>query len=338
MDTGLRFGDFLGRPVSGRPRNDRRGDNGLMRVRSLGLITLALCASVCGAPREGPAPDDSVSRLISQARKLDLDGQQIEAIALYRQALERQPDSFDAHYGIGRALDLAGSYDEAREHFARAIELAPESDKEQALRMMGIAWTFAGDADQASRYFREVFDRRAAEGNSAAAAEVANELGRVYLELGDPNEAEKWYRTGHEMAGRAADRLAWQIDLADMRWAHAQARLAARRGRAQEARRQEAVVKTLLDKGGNDDQRIQYAYLLGYVDFYLNEPRAAVEALETADQQDPFVLLLLAEASEKLGHPDQAREFYRKVLQSNSHAVNSAFARPIARQKLGPDG
>lgn len=40
--------------------------------------------------------------------------------------------------------------------------------------MMGIAWTFAGNVDQASRYFREVFDRRVAEGNPAAAAEVAN--------------------------------------------------------------------------------------------------------------------------------------------------------------------
>lgn len=35
-------------------------------------------------------------------------------------------ESFDAHYGIGRALDLAGQYDEGRRHFARAIELAPQ--------------------------------------------------------------------------------------------------------------------------------------------------------------------------------------------------------------------
>ena len=307
-----------------------------MRVRLLVAIALAASAAVCGGRREAPPADDGTSGLIAQARKLDLDGQQDAAIALFRQALERQPNSFDAHYGLGRALDLTGAYDEARQHFARAIELAPESDKEQALRMMGIAWTFVGDAAQASRYFQEVFDRRVKERNAAGAAEVANELGRVYLELGDFDNAERWYRTGHETAGRAADRQPWQVDLADMRWAHAQARIAARRGQAEPARRHEAEVERLLDKGGNDDQRSQYAYLRGYVAFYLKQPRAAIAALEQADQQDPFVLLLLGQASEQLGHREnQAAEDHRKVLESSSHAVNSAFARPLARQKLG---
>jgi tetratricopeptide (TPR) repeat protein len=275
-----------------------------------------------------------VKQLVSEARKLDLDGQQAESIALYRQALASDSNSFDAHYGIARALDLAGSYEEARQHFAKALELAPEGDRDQTLRMMGIAWTFVGDVHEASRYFTQAFDRRVAENNPAAAAEIANELGRVHLELGGSDQAEQWYRTGHEMSRRAKDQLAWQIDLADMRWAHAQARLAARRGRREEARRQEAIVKTLLDKGGNDDQRIQYAYLRGYVDFYLNDFRAAVDALEQADQKDPSVLILLGEACDKLSRPDEARAYYRKVLQSSSHAVNSAFARPIARRKL----
>ena len=44
-------------------------------------VIAALSASVCGAPREAPAPDNSASQLISQARKFDFDGQQIAAIA-----------------------------------------------------------------------------------------------------------------------------------------------------------------------------------------------------------------------------------------------------------------
>jgi tetratricopeptide (TPR) repeat protein len=275
-----------------------------------------------------------VKQLVSEARKLDLGGQQAASIALYRQALASDSNSFDAHYGIARALDLAGSYEEARQHFAKALELAPEGDKDQTLRMMGIAWTFVGDVNEASRCFTRAFDRRVAENNPAAAAEIANELGRVYLELGATDQAEQWYRTGHEMARRATEQLAWQIDLAEMRWAHAQARIAARRGREEEARRQEAIVKALLEKGGNDDQRIQYVYLRGYVDFYLNDFRGAVDALQQADQKDPSVLILLGEACDTLGRPDEAREYYRKVLQSSSHAVNSALARPLARRKL----
>jgi len=60
-----------------------------------------------------------------------------------------------------------------------------------------------------------------------------------------------------------------------------------------------------------------------------------VDQLEQADQDDPFILLLLAEASERLGDEERALEYYRGVLASNSHAVNIAFARPIARLKTG---
>ncbi len=300
-------------------------------MRTLALLAFLLLGAACrGGTHAPPPPAD----FVGQARALERKGQEDAAIAAYRSALDHDPKSFDAQYGIARALDLAGSYDEARQHFAQAIAVAPDGSQEQALRMMGIAWTFVGNLDVATRYFGQVFDRRVAAGDLAGAAEEANELGRVYLELGHLDQAETWYRTGHDMAGRETGRPAAQIDLADMRWAHAQARLAARRGREKDARQREAMAKHLLDKGGNEDQRIQYAYLRGYVEFYLGHYSAAVAELQEADQQDPFILLLLAEANEKLGQPDRARDYYLKVLASTSHAVNSAFARPVARRKI----
>ena len=45
--------------------------------------------------------------------------------------------------------------------------------------------------------------------------------------------------------------------------------------------------------------------------------------------------MLLAEAYEKSGKVATARDYYQKVLASTSHAVNNAFARPIARQRIG---
>jgi tetratricopeptide (TPR) repeat protein len=277
------------------------------------------------------ATADSV---IAEARRLDLDGQTEAAIVLHARVLEAHPDSHDAHYGIARALDLAGRYEEARTHFARALDLAPDTDREQTLRMMGLSWTFAGQAEEAAPYFREVFDRRVAARNFAAASEVANELGRAYLELGLFDLAEHWYRMGHDTAGREDGRQEWRIDLADMRWAHARARIAARQGAAADARREVALVKQLLDKPGNDDQQVQYPHLVGYVELYLTAPAAAVAALEQADQTDPFVLVLLGQAHEALGDVDRATEYYRQALQSTSHAVNNAIARPIARERL----
>lgn len=302
-----------------------------MKLPSAVVLAFVFVAA-CGAPESAPSAD--LETLVDEARQLDLDGRHEDAVRLYQRVLAQDADHFDAHYGLGRALDLAGRYEEARDHFARALQLAPEGDRDQTMRMMGIAWTFAGDVEQAAPCFREVFDGRIAQANYAGAADVANELGRVYLEAGRIDEAETWYRTGHETAQRLEDRPDWLVDLHDMRWAHAQARIAARRGQEDEARRQIGVVRAILDRGGNEDQEVQFPYLVGYVEFHLGNPAAAIAALEGADQEDPFILLLLAGAHEQLGETDAARTFYEAVLRSTSHAVNSAFSRPIARAWL----
>jgi tetratricopeptide (TPR) repeat protein len=297
------------------------------------LVVSAVCAaslSACGSQTQAPAVDD----LVRDAGALDLAGKTDEAIRLFQQALDRAPDSYAAHYGIGRALDLAGRYEEARQHFARAVELAAEGNRDQAMRMMAIAWTFAGRVDEAGGVFGQVFDRRIAAGNFGAATEVANEIGRVYLEHGDLDRAEEWYRTARSTALKEKDLPEWRTDLVEMRWAHAEARIAARRGHAREAHQHQATVKALLDKGGNDDQKIQYPYLTGYVAFHLGDMRGALADLEQADQKDPFILLLLAEAHDRLGDATRARQYYTRVMESTSHAVNNAFARPVAREKL----
>lgn len=293
-----------------------------------GIAAIAAIGGACAEPQ--PVPD-----LVAEARDLDLAGRQPEAIALYEQVLARDPDSYDAHYGLGRALDLDGQYARAREHFQRAIELAPEASTEQTLRMMGIAWTFVGDAPRAAPYFEQVYERRTAAGLLAGAGEVANELGRVYLELGDPDSAEMWYRRGYETALRVEPLAPWQSDLAEFRWAHAQARIEARRGNTPAAREAMARARERLDRGTNPDQQVQYPYLAGYVAFYLGDSREAVAELEQADQDDPFVLWLLARAHETLGEPDAAATLYARVLASNSHAVTNAIARPAARGATG---
>jgi tetratricopeptide (TPR) repeat protein len=289
------------------------------------LLALPLCASA-----------SAQSDVIARAKRLDAQGEQVAAIALYRQALAKAPKSFDAHYGLARALDLNGDYREARDHFSAAVEAAPDDgSRDQALRMLGVSWTFTGNVRAATPFFKRVFDRRLAAGDISGAAEVANELGRVLLESGDTAAAFDWYRTGYGTALRQPKLAPRDAALAEMRWAHAQARVAIRRGNRREAQRQAERVKVLLDQGGNSDQGIQYPYLLGYIAFYSGDTARAIAELAKADQQDPFILLLLAQASERGGQAVEAKAYYEKVLASTSHAVNNAFARPVARRKLG---
>ncbi len=306
----------------------------VLRASGVALIAAGLLAAAAAAVAQ-PAPGDPQT-LTKDARKLNLEGKQDEAIALYREALMRAPDLYDAHYGLGIALDLKGAYEEARQSFIKAIQLAPDESKEQALTGMAVSHAFSGDVRGASSFYRQVFDRQTASDNFASAAETANALGRVYLETGDLDNAQKWYQTGYETTRRQKNMSGAQIDLADLRWAHAQARIAARRGNGATAHAQMAAVTRLLDKGTNEDQRIQLPYLAGYVDLFLKDYPGAIAELGRADQKDPFVLFLLAQAYEKSGDAAKARETYEQVLASNAHSLNNAFARRVARSKLAP--
>ena len=277
------------------------------------------------------AQQADVGDLIRQARKLNSEGRQDQAIAAYREALTRSPDSYDALYGLGIALDLAGREREARESFSRAIELAPPESRNQALTAMAVLYAFSGDARGSSNFYRRVYDAQAAAENYQGAAETANALGRVYLETGDFDDAFKRYQTGYETARRQRDLDAAAVDLWDMRWAHAQARISARRGRIPDARRSLETVRRILDKGTNPEELIQYPYLAGYVSLYANQPEDAVAELRQANQQDPFILALLAQAYEKVHDEQAASAAFEKALASNAHSINNAFARAIAR-------
>jgi tetratricopeptide (TPR) repeat protein len=272
--------------------------------------------------------------VLVQALKLERGGDPDGAIAAYREALKEAPDSFDAHYGLGRLLDLAGHYDEARTHLSRALTLAPPGVTEQAQRMLGVAWVFAGNLGEAERCFREVFDQRAAAGNVVGAAEEAHELGRVFLESGRFDDAERWYRTGYAWASKVTDRSEADVHLDEMRWAHAQGRIATRRGDTAEADRQLLSVTEFLSRGGNDGEQVQQSYLKGYVAFYRGDFGTAVAELSQADHHDPFILFLLAEAYGKVGQADRAREYYSKVMAATSHGITAALVRGTARARL----
>src|ERR1700758_3776830 len=85
---------------------------------------------LCAAQAPAPAPLD----LVKQGQKLNSEGKQDQALALYQQALEISPNLYEAHLNSGIAFDLNGNYTEARQHLAKAIEVAPAESKQQALR------------------------------------------------------------------------------------------------------------------------------------------------------------------------------------------------------------
>lgn len=287
------------------------------------------------ATQPATAQPDTASGLVTQGRRLEDAGKFKEALAFYRQAAAKDPKLFDAHYAMGRVLDLEGQYAEARRHLGEALTLAPESGRPQVLSAMAISHAFEGNAAEAGKYYQQVFDAQIQSKNFEGAGGTANALGRVYLETGDEANAEKWYRTGYETAKKIENRSAADVDLWEMRWQHAQARIAARRGQFETAHKHVGAVRAIVDKGTLDEsQRANYPYVAGYVAFYQGNHDRAIAELSKGNLDDPFVLGLLAQAYEKKKDQAKARELYEKILTLPGHSLQVALSRPLAQRHL----
>jgi len=300
----------------------------------LAMFVMVVTCTAQAVKAQAAAPSDDVQALVKQGQKLNSEGKQDEALKLYKHALEKSPDSYEAHLESGVALDLKGDYAAARDHLKKAIDVAPADQKNRALRVMAFSYAFESNVAEAEKYEKQVFDALMTTPDFEAAAGVANELARIKLESGDIDGAENWYKTGYDTAMRKtamkdADKNLWAFRLA-----HAQARIAARRGQREEAQKLVAAAKTALEKANNPDQALFFPYLTGYVAFYGGDYKTAITELGKASQEDPFILMLLAQSYEKAGDMARAKEYYGKVMANNGHGPTNAFARPVARKKL----
>ena len=74
--------------------------------------------------------------------------------------------------------------------------------------------------------------------------------------------------------------------------------------------------------------------MTGYVALHTGDYETGLKELQQGNQNDAYVLGLIAQTYEKLGQTDQAMDYYRKVMASTVHNPTTAGSRPLARQKL----
>ena len=297
-------------------------------------LLLSSCLALAQTPAAPASPQSGVSPQIKQAQQLNSEGKFEEALAVLDQVLAVSPQDYEANLMSGIVLDLQGDFGKARGYLEKAVELAPSARQVQALRTMAVSYAFECDLPQVAKYEQQAYDSQMKNQKFTDAAGTANELARIYLECSDVPEASKWYQTGYDTAMRQLDLSQADRDLWQFRWENAKARIAAREGKPKQADADVAAAKVALDKTKNADQQRFYPYLLGYVAFYAGNYKAAIEQLQTADQKDPFILVLLAQAYEKSGNQAEATKLYRQVLTINTHNPTNAFARPLAKKKL----
>ncbi|MBZ5654858.1 MAG: tetratricopeptide repeat protein [Acidobacteriia bacterium] len=295
------------------------------------LLTLGLVSPLfTQAPTQQQQPE-----FVKQGQQLMREGKPEDALALYRKILQTSPDSVPANLAAGSVLDLMGKGEDARKYFTKAIEVAdtPEG-KASAKRAMAMSYAFEGDCKKTVEYEQQVFDLYGTGKNFFQQGETANEAARVCIDSGDLDAAYKWYQMGHETGLKEPDIKPARQDLWNFRWEHARARIAARRGNQAEAQTHVAAAKAVLDKGTIPEQAPFFPYLKGYVAFYTGDYKTALDGLNQANQNDPFIQCMMGQTYEKLGEKDKALEYYRKASTAISHNPAAAYAVPFAKKKL----
>jgi tetratricopeptide (TPR) repeat protein len=296
-----------------------------------------LLAQTPGGPPQQP-------EFIRQGQQLTREGKLDDALALYRKTLQTSPNSVPANIAAGSVLDLKGQGEEARKYFAKAIETAETAQqvansdfgpvRSTAQRAMAMSYAFEGNCNKTVEYEQQVLDYYGSVKNFFQQGEIADEAARVCIDSGDLEAARHWYQVGHDTGLKEPDIKPARQDLWEFRWEHAQARIATRRGNQAEAQKHVAAAKNILDKGTNPEQAQFLPYLQGYVAFYAGDYKTALEELQKANQNDPFIQCMIGQTYEKLSDKGKAVEYYRKASAARAHNPPAAYAVPFAKKKL----
>jgi tetratricopeptide (TPR) repeat protein len=302
-----------------------------MRIAVVALLFVAAIAHA-----QTPPPPEQ-PEFVKRAQQLVRSGSLDDALAVYQAELKASPNSAAANNGAGVVLDLLGRTKEAKAYFNRAVELADTpAAKANARRALAMSYAFDNDCANTAKLEETAADYWLSVPDYFRAGELYNEGARVCIEAGTLDTAEKLYQRGEEAGLKEPNIAPARVALWKFRTEHALARLAARRGQADEAKKHVAAARALLD-GNPDmarDQEIFFPYLTGYVALYLGDAKTALADLQKARQDDPFIQVLMAQAYEKLGDGEHARALYEKAAAATAHNPPAAYARPLALKKI----
>ena len=304
----------------------------MLTVHRAALVACAALTCTWSLGAQTPDPE----ALVKQGRALFSQGRHDEAERLYRQAIHLNPRSFEGARALGILLTLKGQYPEARTHLQRALKVAPTSMvRHQAAATLALSHAFEGNLDALQREYESLRHQQLADGDASGAAASARSLGRILLEAGDYSGGRKWYELGYQewkpQPGQPeSEQLLW-----DLRWRHMQARLAAREGNLDEAKRLLSEFESLMKQRGRQaEDRDIYQWVAGYVAYYVKDYDGAISHFTQGDLADPFILNMIGRSYEAKGDVTNARQYYRRVMESNVYNLQSAIARPHARLKL----
>jgi tetratricopeptide (TPR) repeat protein len=267
-----------------------------------------------------------------------MDGRIADARKSFERALALDGSTPRVHALLAGLLILDGEYAKARAALEAALSKVPADVAPGNIRYQ-VAFThlYEGHPDQAIQSLTEFANEYQKAGRPFGIPEVFiwNSIGRINLENGRLDAAMEAYQRGYDsVPGSNLDEN--QKKLWYGRLLHGKSRTLARMGKHEEAWKNVATVRQMIDEGGEDAKQYEeaYHYLAGYCKLEAGDTAAAIEHLKHADPNDPFQHLLLARAYEKAGQKAEARKAYEEVVASKVNNIERALALPEAKRKL----
>jgi tetratricopeptide (TPR) repeat protein len=233
---------------------------------------------------------------------------------------------------------LKGEYGKARASLESVEKSLPKGSVPFAVRF-GITFShiYEGNTDAALKSLETYLSEYKASGLDQQFPEVFvwNAMARINLESGRLEEALKDYEKGYQsVPGSSIPEDQKQTWLGRLH--HGKARTLARMGKHEEAWAEVETVRTMIVQGGEAGRQYwpAYHYVAGYAKLEAGDYPAALEHLLQADPKNPFDVLLLARAYEKVGRKDEAKKAYQKVLDSQWAGIERPLAFPEAKKKV----
>jgi tetratricopeptide (TPR) repeat protein len=233
---------------------------------------------------------------------------------------------------------LKGRYKKALATYQAVEQSLPKGSVPFVIRF-GVTFThlYQGNVDAALESLRTYLEEYKAGGLDQQFPEVFiwNAMARINLENGRLDEAMKDYQKGYESVPNSNlpedQKQTWLGRLH-----HATARVLARQGKHEEAWAEAESVKRMIENGGDTAKQYwpAYHYLAGYLKLQAGDYAQAAEHLKEADMNNPFDVLLLARAEEKLGRKEEARKAYQQVVDSKWPGIERPLAYPEASRKI----
>jgi tetratricopeptide (TPR) repeat protein len=278
---------------------------------------------------DDPNPYDSYAELLMKTGRFE------ESIENYRRALEADEHFIASYSGIAHNQAFLGQGEAARETLATLRGKARNVGEERAsLFWTVLIYVHEGDFESALASAAERRGLAEASQDWAAVSGDLNLTGDLLLEAGRLDEASASYDESVAAIARADVRDEVEENVG-RNILYDKARVQLARGDLDGARETAAAYGEAVTPRGIPFEVRQHHELQGRLAMAAGDAAMASTHLEQANQQNPRVLLLLAEAYRDQGLLDKARDLAGRAADFNGLGINYAYARSAAKALQG---